>query len=161
MTIVLQALQFVNLFAGALGAGGQVFCLRTLIPARRSWTPELGAKVHQDAMTVLPDTYMKPASGIALVTALLIAGLEAGQAGPALVLTLLGAGGQAANAVISARWEWPINHEINGWKGGAVPAERYGTVRATWDEKHLWRTIASSFALVCFILACLLRQRAA
>ena len=158
MMSVLQALAFVNLFAAALGAGGQVFCLRTLIPARRAWPPDMGARVHQDAMTALPDSYMKPASAIALVTALLIAGLEAARPGPALVLMLLGAAGQAVNAVISARWEWPINREIVGWGSGPVPAERYSAVRRTWDEKHLWRTIASSFALACFILACLFRR---
>lgn len=115
MRILFQALQFVNLLTGALVAGGQLFCLLALIPARRSWPPEFGARVHQDAMTVRPDSYIKPAAAIAMITALLIAGLELTRPGPSLVLTALGALGLIAVAVISVRWEFPINDEMNSW----------------------------------------------
>ncbi len=160
MRILFQALQFVNLFAAALVSGGQIFCLRALLPARQAWPPELGAKVHQDAMTVRPDSYIKPAAAIAMLTALLITGLEVTRPGPALVLSALASLGLIAVAVISVRWEFPINREINSWRGSAVPVDRYLTVRNTWDEKHLWRTIASTFALTCLILACIVRQHA-
>jgi hypothetical protein len=160
-TTLFLALQFVNLFATAIVSGGQIFCLRALVSARQSWPPELGAKVHQDAMTARPDGYIRPAAAVALLTALLIAGLEAASPGPALVLMLLGVVGLVAVAVISVRWEFPINREINSWQGKAVPVDRYLMIRKTWDEKHLLRTIAGTVALVCFILACLLRQQTA
>jgi hypothetical protein len=156
MNVVLDALQVINLLAAALGAGGQVFCLRTLIPARRGWAPDFGTKVHQDAMTTLPDDYMKPAAAVAMATGLLIAVLE--RSGLPTLLTLLGVAGQVANAIISVRWEFPINREIVSWGNGPVP-DRYPSLRDTWDQKHAWRTTASLFALACFILACVLRQR--
>jgi hypothetical protein len=156
MSGVLAVLTWINLFAAALGAGGQFFCLMTLIPARRGWTPEVGAKVHQDAMTALPDRYLKAVAVVALLSGAAIAALE--RSGLPTLLSLVGVAGQAANGVISARWEWPINREINSWRGGAVP-ERYTALRDEWDQKHLWRTTASLAALASFILAAVLRQR--
>jgi hypothetical protein len=138
MTVIVEALQRLNLFAAALEAGGQLFCLKTVIPARRAWLPEVGTKVHQDALTARPDAYMKPAAATALLTGLTIAVLDFGTRGLGVtgVLTLLGALGQLANAIISARWEWPINREINSWSTEPV-LDRYTTLRDTWHEKHL------------------------
>lgn len=157
MTIVLEALQWLNLMAAALGAGGQLFVLLTVVRAHRHWPPALSAKVHRDAFTVLPDIYMKPVAGIALLTAVAIAGLE--RSGVPTALMLAGALGQAANGIISARWEWPINNEVNSWAEGVVP-DHYPRLRDAWNQKHAWRTIASLIALACFILAAILRQRA-
>jgi hypothetical protein len=155
LRLLLVALQWINVVAIALGAGGQVFCLRALLPARRQWTPEMAVKVHQDAMTALPDLYLKPMFAVAMVTGLAIAGLE--RSGWPTVLTVLGVLGTAGTAFISARWEWPINAEIVGWGQGPVP-ERFASMRDRWDEKHRWRTTTSLWALACFTLAAILRQ---
>jgi len=161
MEAVAAVLQFGNLFTAALGAGGQLFCLKTLVDARKQWSPELGTKVHQDAMTVRPDVYMKRVSGAAMMTGFVMAGLDfAAKVNPLIGgLMLLGSLGQVANAYISVHWEFPINREINSWTKGPV-LDRYPIVRDTWDEKHAWRTMASLFALACFIASALLRQRA-
>lgn len=155
MRALLVVLQWINLVAIAMGAGGQVFCLRSLLPARRQWPPEMAVKVHQDAMTALPDLYLKPMFAVSMVTGLAIASLE--RSGWPTVLSVLGALATAATAFISARWEWPINAEIISWGQGPVP-DRYPTMRDTWDEKHRWRTTTSLFALACFVLATILRQ---
>jgi hypothetical protein len=160
MKLLGAVLQFVNLFAAALLAGGQLFCLKTLVSARKAWSPELGTKVHQDAMTVRPDVYMKKAAAAATFTGFAVAGLDFMAQGQPVIggLMLLGSLGQVANIYISARWEWPINQEINSWTNGPV-LDRYPLVRDTWDEKHAWRTMASTLALICFTAAAVLRQR--
>jgi hypothetical protein len=155
LRLLLAALQWINLVAVALGVGGQVFCLLALVPARRKWPPEMAVRVHQEAMTVLPDRYLRPMFTVSLVAGLLIALLE--RSGWPTLLTVLGVLGNVATAVISYRWEFPINAEINGWGQGPVP-DRFPTMRDTWDEKHLWRTTASLVALACFVLAVILRQ---
>jgi hypothetical protein len=104
---------------------------------------------------------MKPVAATALLTGLAVAAFDLWGRGSGTtgMLTVLGVLGQVANAVISARWEWPINREINSWTAGPV-LERYATLRDTWDQNHLWRTQASLLALICFTLAAVLRQRA-
>jgi hypothetical protein len=160
LTWVVRTLQFANLVTAALAAGGQLFCLQTLVAARKEWSPELGTKVHQDAMTERPDVYMKKVSGVALFSGLILGGLDMASngVGPVGALYLAGALGQVANAVISVRWEWPVNREFNSWKNGPV-LERYTIIRDSWDEKHAWRTYASMLALACFVVATLLRLR--
>jgi len=159
MHVALLVLQSVNLLAVAMAAGGQVFCLMTLVAARRTWAPALGVKVHQDVMSARPDVYMKPMAALSLLTGLAIVLLE--RDGLPTLLTLFGVLGQVANAVISSRYEWPINREIDSWGATDIKPDRYLELHPQWDQKHRWRTVASMLSLVFFILATVLRQRMA
>jgi hypothetical protein len=157
VTSLIDFLYVVNLLAAAILAGGQVFMLVTVVPARRAWSPGVAVRVHQDALTHRPDRVLRPCALVAIVTAALL--LALGRAGP-FATALIGAGllGQLVNAVISARFEAPLNREINGWSADAVP-ERYPALRDDWDRKHRLRTLASVLALACLVVALLLRQR--
>jgi hypothetical protein len=150
-----KVLHVATIVGSGLGAGAQLFVRRTLIPARREWSPSMAAQVHQDAMTHRPESYLRPT---AVITALCsIALLTTKPRRHAKLFTIGGLAGVIANGAISAKWEWPINREINSWSTDAVPAN-YPQLRDTWDKKHVWRTVASILAFASFALAGLSRK---
>lgn len=157
MTTVIDLLYVINLLAAALLAGGQAFMLLTVVPARRAWSPAVAVRVHQDALTHRPDRVLRPCALAALATAVALLFLQ--RAG-VLVTALTAAGllGQLVNAVISGRFEAPMNREFNSWSAEAVP-DRYPALRDDWDRKHQLRTVASVLSLACFVLAAVLRGR--
>lgn len=155
---VLAALQWINLFTVAIAAGGQLFVLWVIIPARRTWPAELAVRLHQDILTTRPDRYLRPSMATSIVTGVVLALLE--REGWPTLLTVLGVLGGLGTAVVSYRWEFPINAQINAWAQGPVP-DTYPTLRATWDEKHRWRTAFGLLALASFLAAAVLRQGAA
>jgi hypothetical protein len=75
------------------------------------------------------------------------------------LLNILGIMSGVGNGVISARWEWPINDEINTWSMDAPIPDTYPDLRESWDAHHLWRTILTLTALLSFALAGLNDQR--
>lgn len=154
-----QAFRLVNIFASGIVVGGQVFCLLAVLPALRGWPADMGVRVHQDALTTRPESYLKPSAITSMFSAIILLLLMAlqGDAGTAsFVLTGLGLLGGIGNTFISARWEWPINNEINSWATNPL-LDRYPLLRQTWDSRHTWRTISTAFAMVCFVLAALVR----
>jgi hypothetical protein len=147
-----NVLRTTAIVGAGIGAGAQVFVQKTLVPARRQWSPSMAAQVHQDAMTHRPESYLKPTAVATSVSAIGL--LLVTRDRRARILTGVGLAGAVANGAISAKWEWPINREINTWSTDAVPAN-YPELRDTWDEKHSWRTVASILALVAFVLSAL------
>jgi hypothetical protein len=152
MSGLVQSLRAVNLISAGIQTGGQIFCLMAVIPAMRRWPLDMSVRVHQDALTYRPENYLRPAAILEIVTAVAILFLHHRSPTASTGLTALGLAGQLANGFISARWEWPINTEVNSWGDDPV-AEKYPQMRETWDTKHVMRTAASVFALTCFALA--------
>ncbi len=150
MTGLRSVLRTATIVGSGVGAGAQIFVRMTLIPARRHWPPSMAAQVHQEAMTHRPESYLRPTAVITALSS--IALLFTKPAGNARTFTIGGLLGVAANGAISAKWEWPINKEINTWSSESVP-DHYPQLRDTWDEKHAWRTVASVLAFVSFVLA--------
>lgn len=151
-------LRVVNLIAAGIQTGGQIFCLMAIIPAMRRWPQEMSVQVHQDALTYRPENYLRPFAIAEFVTGALLVFLHHRTPAVSTVLTALGAVGVLGNGFISAKWEWPINAAVNSW-GSERSAEPYPEMRATWDEKHAWRTAVSTFALTCFVVAALMGER--
>lgn len=150
MTGLRSVLRTTTIVGAGVGAGAQIFVRMALIPARRQWSPSTAAQVHRDAMTHRPESYLRPA---AVITALSSIALLFTKPSPhASTFTIGGLLGVAVNGAISAKWEWPINREINTWSNESVP-DHYPQLRDTWDEKHAWRTVASVLAFVSFVLA--------
>lgn len=145
-----NVLRTAAIVGSGIGAGAQVFVRMTLIPARREWTPSMAAQVHQDAMTHRPESYLKPAAVTTSLSAIALVLMT--PSGRARAFTIAGLAASVANGVISAKWEWPINREINSWSTDAVPAH-YPELRDTWDQKHGWRTVASILAFVLLLLS--------
>jgi hypothetical protein len=153
-----QVVRLINLVAAGIQTGGQVFCLMAIIPAMRRWPQEMSVQVHQDALTYRPENYLRPFAILEVLTGAILIFLHHRTAALSSVFTGIGVIAAVLNGFISARWEWPINSEVNSW-GSERSSERYTEMRATWDEKHAWRTGVSIFALVCFVLAAILRDR--
>jgi uncharacterized membrane protein len=152
-----KTLRVINLASAGIEAGGQLFCLVALVPALKLWPTQMGVRVHQDALTVRPESLMKPTGIVAATSAAGLLLLNHNPKSRVAHMTLLGLIGVLVNGFISARWEWPVNDAINAAPGETVP-ENYAAMRRTWDTKHAMRTVASSAALLTFILASLERQ---
>jgi hypothetical protein len=150
--------RLVNLVAAGIQTGGQVFCLMAIIPAMRNWPQDMSVRVHQDALTYRPENYLRPFAILEVLTGAVLVFLHHRTAPLSSLFASIGVIAAVLNGVISARWEWPINSEVNSW-GSERSSERYPEMRATWDEKHAWRTGVSTFALVCFVLAAILGKR--
>jgi hypothetical protein len=156
MELLLDGLYFVTVFASAIVAGGQLFCLLAVLPAMPKWSDEMGVRVHQEALTFRPHTYLKRVALSALAAALLLLFLQHQRLGASYGATVIGFLCMAASGFISARFEWPINDEINSWGTGPIGAN-YAVLRSSWDSRHRLRTVLSVTALVCFVMAVLLR----
>ena len=156
MDIALDAVRFISVIAAAIVAGGQIFCLRAVLPAMPGWPAAMSARVHQDALTVRPHTYLRLASLVMLLSGLALLILRYRSHAPmaAIGWTLVALLISGISGMISSR-EWPINDEINSW--GAHPKiERYAELRALWDSRHVKRTWLSLAALACFVISLIL-----
>src|SRR5215210_4159236 len=144
METTVEILQFVVVVSAAIVAGGQLFCLLAVLPAMRydGWDLGFSVKVHQDALTVRPHRYLRVAGGFPILGAIALLIVNGDLGDTAMVLTIVGLVMTVINAVVSSR-EWPINDEINSWRGNPDPApaeERYPALRRKWDVQHLIRT---------------------
>lgn len=160
MSALIDIVGFVAIIGASVVAGGQLFCLVTLLRAMPGWAPEFSAIVHRDAMTDRPHRFLRAFAGIMIVSAttLLVLMIVDGDSWPAIVLVAVGLGAAFVSGAISAR-EWPINEEIKSW-GDAPKLDRYAELRRLWDMRHVRRTWLSTFALAAFVVAILVSESA-
>jgi hypothetical protein len=156
---LVQLLRAVNIFTAGIAAGAQLFVLLTIVPARKHWPPKVGAQVHQTALTHPAERYLRPTNMVSVITGVLLMLLQRNHETLPGMLNILGIGAGVVNGIISARWEWPINDEINTWSMDAPIPDTYTELRDTWDRHHLQRTILTLTALFSFALAGVARQR--
>jgi len=155
---LIEALRAGNLVAIGIVAGGQLFCLRAVLPAMAGWPGDMSAKVHQDALTYRPHHYLRAVSAFAVFTgiALLVLILVEDDSTATRVLTALALAVTIVSGAISSR-EWPINEEINSW-GDQPKLERYAVLRRTWDYRHVRRTWLSMLAFALFVVAAVVAE---
>ncbi len=153
MEALINILGLITVVGSGIVAGGQVFCLRAVLPALGEFPPETSAKIHQDALSERPHRYLRPVSIVSLFSAVALLVLLVIEDDRAAAIALLGAGVVVlvVSGVMSSR-EWPINHEIDGW-GTAPVLDRYAVLRAKWDQQHRVRTLLSVVALLLLVLA--------
>jgi uncharacterized membrane protein len=156
MDALLVGLYFVAVLAAAVVAGGQLFCLLAVLPALPKFSEPVSVRVHQEALTFRPHVYLRATAATALAATALLLILQHQRLDLSYALTAAGFLAVLVSGFISARFEWPINDEINSWGPDGVGAN-YGALRQRWDAKHQLRTVLSITALACFIGAVLTR----
>lgn len=156
MDVVIDLVAFAAVISSAVVAGGQLFCLVALLPALAGWTTEMSAIVHRDAMTDRPHHFLRIFALIMMVSSvtLLVLLVVDDDSWLAIATLAVGVAAGVVSSGISSR-EWPINEEIKSW-GDAPKADRYPTLRHTWDVRHVRRTWLSTLALAAFVAATLL-----
>ena len=157
METAVEILQFVSVTAMALVAGAQVFCARAVLGALPSFPQEVSAKIHAEALTWRPDSYLKRLSPLAVVAAAAAVALILidGDVDVAVVVLLVVASLlDMFQGIVTVRFEWPINDEVRSWGEGPVP-DRYAEMRKEWDSKHMVRTVGSVLSFACFLAAAL------
>ena len=156
MRELLDALQATVLATMAVVAGQQIFVAVGVLPAMKVVPDEMSVRMHQELLTRRPDRYLKPASIVALFAAAgslaVIPFVPHDSIALTTVCTALALCAIAAHSFISIHFEFPINHEVETWAHGLVPAS-YAGLRAAWDARHLARTICTSFAFAITVAA--------
>jgi hypothetical protein len=155
MTLILQVLHFANIFAAALVAGGLVFVLMVIVPAKRALPPRPSVEVHLAMLCGQPDRYMKPLGIISGLLAIVLVVLLR-EATPVKVAPLLvGLVGSLGVFITSHFFNVQTNRQIESWSLDALPAN-YPEVRNRWDRVHAIRTAAGLLALAGYITSCTL-----
>jgi hypothetical protein len=158
MDTLLQVLRFINLFAAALVAGGQVCVLLVIIPTKRRFAVRDSVLVHNAMLGHQIDYYMKPSGITSAVTAviiLLLGGLIAGVLPRSAVsfyfVGLVGTGGVV---ILSRFFNVPTNRMMAEWSLDAIPDD-YPDVRRRWDLVHTVRAGCGVLAFTGYALATL------
>jgi hypothetical protein len=163
VTKTLLVLRFMNLFCIALTSGGLVMVLVAVYPSiflpvwwpfsTKKFDSKVTAELHR-AIDLRPDTYMRPSTIVAGVTALLILILHHGLTPFITTSTIIGLIGTLGIILTSEFLNVPINRIVHSWKDDYVPQE-YPKMLARWGFFHVVRTLFSLLALVCYIIAAL------
>lgn len=159
MDAVIDILGLVTVTGSATVAGGQIFCLLAVLPALPSFSQDMSARVHQEALTDRPHRYLRAASIVTIVStaALLVLLFGEDDSWAARILFCGGLAAMLVSGVASSR-EWPINDEINAW-GDSPVLDRYAVLREKWDSQHRFRTLLSVISLLCFITGLLVSEQ--
>jgi hypothetical protein len=155
---LVQILRFINLFAAALVAGGQVCVLLVIMPTKRRFATRDSVLVHNAMLGHQIDYYMKPSgitSGLSAIAILLLGGLI-GRLLPAsaIYFYLLGLLGTGGVVILSRFFNVPTNAMMSQWSLDAIP-DNYPDVRRRWDLVHTIRACCGVLGFVGYTLAAL------
>ncbi len=158
MDSFIQGLRFINLFAAALVAGGQICVLLVIIPTKRRFAPRDSVLVHNAMLGHQIDYYMKPSgitSGVTAIAILLLAGLI-GRSLPAssVMFYFMGLAGTAGVVICSRYFNVPTNLMMAQWSLDAIPAN-YPDIRRRWDLVHTIRASCGALGFTGYLLATL------
>jgi hypothetical protein len=155
MDVAIDIVAFVLLVAAGIVAGGQLFCLVSVLPAMPGWPREMSAIVHRDALTDRPDHVQRPFAVISVISAATVIVLMILDDDSWVAIAFLAVGLTLAvvSGAVSSR-EWPINEEIKSW-GNAPKLDRYAELRRIWDTRHARRTWLSLAGLAAFVVGIL------
>lgn len=149
-----RLLHFVNLLAGAIVAGGQVFVLAVIVPVKRGLSDGESVRVHRAMLDALPDRYLLPSHIISTIAAALTLLVQRRRRRLATLFTLLGLLSGMGVVITSEKFNKPTNRLLRGWAGDA-PLAGYPALRDRWDAVHAARTACGVLALVWYIAASL------
>ena len=163
IAIVLIILRFVNLFAAAVVAGGQIYVFRVVMPVKKNFDDRSSIQMHNAMLGHQTDHYMKPAGIISFLTALALVALALVAMAVAgvtplptisIVLLCIGMLGTTGVALLSRYRNVPTNAMMLTWSLDDIP-QNYHEVRARWDLVHTFRVICGVTAFTFYLLATL------
>lgn len=155
MDTLIPALHFINLFAAALVAGGQVYVYQVIIPVKRAFDARTSVAMHNAMLGHQTDRYMKPSGIVSALTAVAILLLGRGEL-PALTVVsmLIGFLGTLGVVITSRFHNVRTNAMMEKWSLDAIPAD-YPEVRARWDRVHAIRAACGVIAFVGYVIGAL------
>lgn len=159
-SLVVAVIQFVNLFAAALVAGGQVCVLLVIVPTKRQFPTRMSVEVHNAMLGHQIDYYMKPSGITSLLTAIAIVLLGLPAVGwislPAIsiVFYCLGMLGTLGVVICSRYFNVKTNAMMAKWELDSIPGN-YPEVRRKWDLVHTIRASCGVTAFTGYVLATL------
>jgi len=134
-----QAIRFVNVFAAAVVAGGQLVVLLVIVPTKREFEPRVSVLVHNAMLGHQIDRFMKPSGIVSGLAALALLALHFGNViripPLSIAATLIGIVGTAGVVVTSRFFNVRTNRMMSTWSLDAIP-ENYPEVRNQWDLVH-------------------------
>jgi hypothetical protein len=162
MTVVIQWLQVINLFAAGIVAGGLVLAWKLIVGGLRELSQVTQVRVHQGMLFLTPDRFMQPCGLVAAATAIAILVLQwqAGllTASPLLIASIafmvLGLLGNLGVMITSRYFGTRINAIIATWSLDAIPPE-YLAMRKKWDTTHFIRMSCGITAFLGYLLGML------
>lgn len=135
--------------------GGAMLAIQVaVVPAQRELPDAEGIAVHRQINHFI-DPFMPIHAFLSLGMALLLIMMR--RSHRARALEAAAAGLTATVAVISVRWNVPINRRVNEWETTAVSPE-WPVLRDRWASAHRKRTIAGMLALVCSGIAAVVSE---
>jgi hypothetical protein len=148
----LTIVQFFDVAAVAVVAGGQIYIIRSVLAAMRAVPEAFSVRMHQELLTRRPDSYLRPTTLFALLATIvsLVLLQFVDRVTLTTALTAVAFVALVLHAFISAHWEFPLNRRINAFTAESPPAE-YTQMRGVWDTWHFARTTCTSLALLCLI----------
>lgn len=153
-------IQFVNLFAAALVAGGQVCVLLVIVPTKRQFPTRMSVEVHNAMLGHQIDYYMKPSGITSLLTAIAVVLLGLPAVGwislpdISLLFYCLGMLGTVGVIICSRFFNVKTNAMMAKWELDRIP-DNYPEVRRKWDLVHTIRASCGVTAFTGYALATL------
>jgi hypothetical protein len=154
MTDLELILRAVNLFLTGLVVGALAVFQRSLVPVLVSWPADLSVRLHRDIIRFNPDTYIRPAGAISLVTGALALVLPGDVPTASVIWTIAGIALLVGVAVVSEALNQPINRRIGDAPEGQPPADHRALMNR-WARAHLMRTVLGVAGLAAYIIGAL------
>ena len=155
MTLV-DLLTFVNVFAAALVAGGQVCVLMVIVPVKRLWPVRSSVELHLAMLGHQIDRYMKPSGIVSALTAIAILALVPART-PAVVAPMVAGMLGTLGVIITSRYfNVRANRAMTTWNLDALPPD-YPAFRDRWDRVHYIRTWCGALGLAGYLAGAILR----
>ena len=148
-----ETIRFVNVFSAGLVAGGTAIVLLVLLPALRQLPDPQAVRLHQ-LVTPLFYRYQPLTTAVSAVSALGALAIDPNVTSVQGLATVAGLVCTAGVAIVSFRFNMPLNSVIARWSADAVPSE-YASIRARWNTAHAARTIFAVAALGLYLVAAL------
>ena len=149
-------LQFINVTAAAIVAGGQLAVLLVIVPVKREFPTELSVRMHVAMLGHQIDRYMKPSGIVSILSAIALLAVNRNQTLAPVAFTLLGMLGTVGVVILSRYFNVRTNKVMSGWSLDAIPAE-YPQIRDRWDKVHTIRASCGMLGLTGYLIAALLR----
>jgi Domain of unknown function (DUF1772) len=154
-----DALRLVNVLSASLAAGGQLVVLAAIVPVTNLWAPERSIELHRETLTQRPDRLLRPFTIASVASALLVLLTERKRPAESTAWLLGGLGGCAGVAVISEKFEFPINRMLLDLPSPDQVPEEYAAIRRRWNRGHAARTACGIIAAACFTMSAVTRGK--
>jgi hypothetical protein len=153
---LLDALTFVNVFAAALVAGGQVAVLLVIVPVKRVMPTRASVELHIAMLGHQIDRYMRPSGIVSGLLALVLLALVPARTPRVVAPLVLGILGTAGVVITSRFFNVRANRSMQDWSLDALPAD-YPAFRDRWDRVHAIRTCCGVLGFTGYLMGAILR----